>query len=162
MNYTIEKMTGDDVRAVREIDSRSAALPWPLSSYEYEVRHNLAGRATVARSRDGLILGFLMAWLIVDEFHVANIAVDTPFRRLGIGYALMRQGLIAANRDNARQSFLEVRISNRPAIELYEKIGYETVSIRKGYYRDNNEDALNMNLFPAQYQAFIERETQQT
>ena len=44
MNYTIEKMTGDDVRAVREIDSRSAALPWPLSSYEYEVRHNLAGR----------------------------------------------------------------------------------------------------------------------
>ena len=103
-----------------------------------------------------------MAWLIVDEFHVANIAVDIPFRRQGIGYALIRQGLIAANRDNARQSFLEVRISNRPAIGLYEKIGYEAVSIRKGYYRDNNEDALNMNLFPAQYQAFIERETQKT
>ena len=105
MNYTIEKMTGDDVRAVREIDSRSAALPWPLSSYEYEVRHNLAGRATVARSRDGLILGFLIAWLIVDEFHVANIAVDTPFRRLGIGYALMRQGLIAANKGYRCRSF---------------------------------------------------------
>ena len=46
-----------------------------------------------------------MAWLIVDEFHVANIAVDTPFRRLGIGYALMRQGLIAANKGYRCRSF---------------------------------------------------------
>ena len=151
-------MTAADISAVREIDLRSAALPWTLSSYEYEVNHNRAGRSFVARGTDGTIRGFLTGWLIVDEFHIANIAVDPDFRRRGIGYALMRHGLIAARNEKAEQSFLEVRAGNRPAIALYRKIGYETVSIRKGYYRDNNEDALNMNLYPEQYRSFIEKE----
>lgn len=154
----IEAMAREDIEAVRVIDLRSAALPWPLSSYEYEVTMNRAGRSYVARDMHGTILGFLTAWLIIDEFHIANIAVDPDARRLGIGYALMRHGLIEADREKAAQSFLEVRAGNIPAISLYEKIGYETVSIRRGYYRDNNEDALNMNLFPAAYAAFLKRE----
>lgn len=153
----IERMNLADINDVRAIDLRSAALPWPLSSYEYEISMNRAGRSYVARDADATILGFLTAWLILDEFHIANIAVDPNARRRGIGYALMRHGLIEADRENAQQSFLEVRAGNVPAISLYEKIGYETVSIRKGYYRDNNEDALNMNLFPASYAAFLER-----
>lgn len=154
----IERMSPADIEEVHAIDLRSAALPWPLSSYEYEVTMNRAGRSYVARDESGKILGFLTAWLIVDEFHIANIAVDPDARQRGIGYALMRHGLIEADRENAQQSFLEVRAGNVPAIALYKKIGYETVSVRKSYYHDNNEDALNMNLFPASYAAFLERE----
>lgn len=158
MNLRIERMNSADISAVHEIDLRSAALPWPLSSYEYEVNHNQAGRSFVARIAGDKIVGFLTAWLIVDEFHIANIAVDPDMRRLGIGYALMRHGLIAAKKEKASQSFLEVRTGNHAAIALYRKIGYETVSIRKGYYHDNNEDALNMNLYPENYRLFIQRE----
>lgn len=161
MQFQIEPMRSADIAAVRNIDVRSAALPWPVSSYEYEVNHNRAGRSYVARDADGTILGFLTAWLIVDEFHIANIAVDPEKRRMGVGYALMRYGLIAAKKEKAEQSFLEVRAGNYPAIALYRKIGYETVSLRKGYYRDNGEDALNMNLYPETYRNFIEREENQ-
>lgn len=161
MIFQIERMSAADITAVREIDCRSAALPRPLSSYEYEVNHNPAGRSFVARDAEGTVLGFLTAWLIIDEFHIANIAVNPEKRRMGIGYALMRHGLVAAKNEKAEQSFLEVRAGNHPAIALYRKIGYEIVSIRKGYYRDNGEDALNMNLYPENYRLFIEKEEHQ-
>lgn len=153
----IEAMTFEDINAVREIDVRSASLPWPISSYEYEIRANRAGRSYVAKTETGRVVGFLIAWLILDEFHIANIAVDPDFRRRSIGFRLMQHGLSLARSENARESFLEVRAGNIPAIRLYEKIGYRAVSIRKGYYRDNNEDALNMNLYKEDYQLFLEQ-----
>jgi ribosomal-protein-alanine N-acetyltransferase len=88
----------------------------------------------------------IVVWLIVDEAHVATIATDPEYRRQGIGKRLLAYALLHLIRDGARSSFLEVRESNLAAQEMYRKFGYEVTGRRRRYYRDNDEDAILMNL----------------
>lgn len=156
MEIVIRPMTSADIPRVFEIDKASAALYWPERSYHFEVEKNDSSRPLVAVDQDNNILGFIVFWLIIDEAHLANFAVDPGFRRLGIGKALLHHGLKTCYENGARVSFLEVRAGNRPAIELYERSGYHTEGIRRQYYQDNHEDALLMNLDPADYEELME------
>jgi ribosomal-protein-alanine N-acetyltransferase len=104
-------------------------------------------RIWVARSRlGGDALGFLLAWSVADELHVINIATHPDFRRQGVGTALMHYALEQALRDQARLVLLEVRRSNRAAIELYRAHGFSAMGVRRAYYSDNDEDAIEMML----------------
>lgn len=152
MNYLIRPMKSADIPAVFEIDKASAALYWPERSYHFEVEQNESSRPFVAADEDGRILGFIVFWLIIDEAHLANFAVDAGVRCQGIGWALLTHGLRICYEGGARVSFLEVRAGNLPAIHLYEKAGYHTEGVRKQYYQDNHEDALLMNLEPSEYE----------
>lgn len=153
--FSIRPMESGDIPEVFAIDKASAALYWPERSYHFEVETNEASRPFVAVSPDGKILGFIVFWLIIDEAHLANFAVREEARNLGIGRALLTHGLQACYDGGARVSFLEVRAGNRPARHLYETSGYHTESVRKQYYQDNHEDALLMNLDPADYETLI-------
>jgi ribosomal-protein-alanine N-acetyltransferase len=90
----------------------------------------------------------VVAWLFVNEVHIATIATHPDFRRLRIGSRLLAHTLLQALEEGARSSFLEVRESNLAAQELYRKFGYEEAGRRRRYYRDNDEDAILMNLEP--------------
>ena len=79
----------------------------------------------------------------VDAWHVMNIAVDPGFRRRGIATALLER-LFELTDDGGRRGYtLEVRVSNEGAIKLYERLGFTARGIRRGYYTDNREDALD-------------------
>lgn len=145
-NILIRPMRTEDIPAAFAIDKASAVLYWPESSYHFEVERNEASRPLVAVDETGKVLGFIVFWRILDEAHLANFAVDPGYRNAGIGRKLLKEGLRICREEGAEISFLEVRAGNAPAIHLYEAFGYETVSVRKGYYQDNHEDALNMNL----------------
>lgn len=145
MNLTIRKMTVDDVSAVVDLDKKSFSLPWPERSFRFELTDNPASRCWVAE-REGNVVGMIVVWLIVDEAHVATIAIDPEYRRQGIGKRLLAHALRHMIRDGARSSFLEVRESNRAAQEMYRKFGYEVTGRRRRYYRDNDEDAILMSL----------------
>ena len=145
MNLTIRKMTVGDVSAVVDLDKKSFILPWPERSFRFELTDNPASRCWVAE-REGNIVGMIVVWLIVDEAHVATIAIDPEYRRQGIGKRLLAHALRHMIRDGARSSFLEVRESNRAAQEMYRKFGYEVTGRRRRYYRDNDEDAILMSL----------------
>ena len=145
MNLTIRKMTVGDVSAVVDLDKKSFILPWPERSFRFELTDNPASRCWVAE-REGNIVGMIVVWLIVDEAHVATIAIDPEYRRQGIGKRLLAHALRHMIRDGARSSFLEVRESNRVAQEMYRKFGYEVTGRRRRYYRDNDEDAILMSL----------------
>jgi len=82
----------------------------------------------------------------VDEAHVATLATHPEYRRQGIGRRLLAYALRQMMQDGARSSFLEVRASNLAAQEMYQKFGYEATGRRRHYYRDNDEDAILMNL----------------
>jgi ribosomal-protein-alanine N-acetyltransferase len=88
----------------------------------------------------------IVVWLIVEEAHVATIATHPDFRRKGIAKRLLAHALRKLMEQGARSSFLEVRESNRAAQELYRKFGYEETGRRRRYYKDNDEDAILMNL----------------
>jgi ribosomal-protein-alanine N-acetyltransferase len=143
-------MRSDDLDSVMSIDTLSFSLPWPESSYRYELNDNSAADLWVAErssSNGGLqIIGMIVIWLILGEAHIATLAVHPDFRGRGIGSQLLEVGLMGARNNGAREAMLEVRASNHVAQALYEGYGFEVVYRRSRYYRDNNEDALLMNL----------------
>jgi [ribosomal protein S18]-alanine N-acetyltransferase len=145
MNLTIRKMTVEDVPAVVDLDHKSFSLPWPERSFRFELTDNPASRCWVAEL-DGKVVAMIVVWLIVDEAHVATLATDPEYRRQGIGKRLLAYALERLIQDGARSSFLEVRESNLAAQEMYRKFGYEVTGRRRRYYRDNDEDAILMNL----------------
>lgn len=145
MTVRIRKMTVEDIPAVLDLDQKSFSLPWPERSFRFEVNDNPASRCWVAEL-DGNVVGMIVVWLIVDEAHVATIATHPDFRRQGIAKRLLSHALRHMLEEGARSSFLEVRESNLAAQQLYRMFGYEAAGRRRRYYRDNDEDAILMNL----------------
>ncbi len=145
MSVILRKMTMSDVEQVIAIDQISFSLPWPVSSFRYELNENLASRCWVAEL-DGRIAAMLVGWFIVDEIHIATIATHPDFRKQGIGEKLLTHALQSAKTEGAVSSFLEVRENNTAAIAMYQKFGYVESGRREGYYKDNGEDAILMTL----------------
>jgi ribosomal-protein-alanine N-acetyltransferase len=139
------RMTVEDIQAVHEIDMLSFSLPWSERSFRFELTENPVSRGWVAEV-NGQIAAMLVLWFFVDEAHIATIAVHPDFRRQGIGEEILIHALQAAQDEGARRAFLEVRAGNAAAQGMYKKYGFEVTGVRPGYYKDNNEDALLMNL----------------
>ena len=140
----ITRMTKDDVESVVEIEKDVYGKHhWSTSSFYDEMSNNLA-KYYVARTSDGEIVGYAGAWHILDEGHITTLAVKKDYHRNHIGEALMCQIIEDCYKDNVKYLTLEVRVSNEPAIKLYQKYSFQSLGTRKGYYQDNNEDALIM------------------
>ncbi len=90
------------------------------------------------------ILGFAGLWFMVDEAHLANIAVRGTYRHQGIGERLLIAAIEVSIARKTQFITLEVRVSNKIAQSLYRKYGLVEVGLRRGYYMDNKEDAVIM------------------
>jgi ribosomal-protein-alanine N-acetyltransferase len=145
MKLNVRKMTVEDIPTVVELDQKSFSLPWPERSFRFELTDNPASRCWVAEV-DGRIVGMIVVWLIVDEAHVATLATHPDFRRQGIAKKLLSHALRYLIDEGAQSSFLEVRESNIAAQEMYRQFGYQESGRRRRYYKDNDEDAILMNL----------------
>lgn len=151
IDIDIRSMTELDLPQVHEIDLLSFTMPWPESSYRFELFENPASLLWVAETRNPSggrkIVGLLVIWLIMDEAHVASIAVHPDFRGYRIGRRLLAEGLRECIYKQATVATLEVRAGNQEAQKLYQDFGFEVVSMRPRYYVDNNEDALLMTVY---------------
>jgi ribosomal-protein-alanine N-acetyltransferase len=160
--YLLRQMTSADLEQVAEIDSVSFSLPWPKTSFEYELRNPVSRLyviETEGSSGDKRIAGMICIWVIEEEGHIATFAIHPAFRRIGLATRLLGEALLEAAREGVELVYLEVRRSNLAAIHMYEKFGFKTTGIRAGYYSDNHEDALMMtleDLDPTQLQALME------
>ncbi|HSG41783.1 MAG TPA: ribosomal protein S18-alanine N-acetyltransferase [Anaerolineales bacterium] len=141
----IRRMTLDDIPAVVELDRLSFTLPWPERSFRFELTDNPVSRCWIVEL-DGKVVGMIVAWLLVDEAHVATIATHPNHRRQGIARKLLTYALRYMSKEGAVTSFLEVRENNHAAQDMYRKFGYEVVGRRKRYYKDTSEDAILMTL----------------
>jgi ribosomal-protein-alanine N-acetyltransferase len=143
MDVIIRDMKESDLERIIEIEEKSFNPPWSREAFLLELTKNLLAKYIVAEV-DGQVVGYGGIWLIIDEGHVTNIAVDEEYRGKGIGSKIL-EGLIQICRDrNMTAMTLEVRKSNVVAQSLYRKYGFKEYGIRKGYYQDNNEDAIIM------------------
>lgn len=97
----------------------------------------------LAEGPDGIV-GYAAFRTVADESELLRLAVHPDARRRGIGRALVRAGLAASAVRGARRCFLEVRLHNRAAINLYRALGFRDAGRRQGYYRDG-DDALVMS-----------------
>lgn len=116
---------------------------WSRNSFVSEEANNLA-HYYVARSKDGELLGYLGTWMILDEAHVTTLAVNEKFKRNKVAQVLLENFIQDCYENQIKYITLEVRVSNKAAIGLYEKFGFHSLGKRYGYYQDNNEDALIM------------------
>ncbi len=132
-------MTLEDLDQVMTIEQTSFATPWKRSFFEYDICRKEA-QCFVAKEKDRVI-GYVDAWFISDEVHLANIAVDKDFRQQGIASKLLSKIIEIAQQKNCKRVLLEVRVSNVIAQKFYEKFGFKKVYQRRKYYPDG-EDAL--------------------
>ena len=150
--WVVVLMEERDIPQVIGIDRRAFANPWSAESYQYELTENRAAHflVAVAATPGGAaaagverpVAGYAGYWLVVDEAHIATLAVHPDWRRHGLGEQLLVALLHQARGLGAVLATLEVRLGNCAARHLYSKYGFEEVGRRKGYYRDNGEDAL--------------------
>lgn len=92
----------------------------------------------------GLVVGYAGVWRVEDEGHITNVAVLPEYRGKRIASSLLEEMFDICGKNGIVDYTLEVRVSNFPAISLYEKHGFESEGIRPGYYQDNHEDAMIM------------------
>jgi ribosomal-protein-alanine N-acetyltransferase len=136
-------MTLADVEAVGELERLAFPTPWPQEAFVNELTVNRHAKYVVAEDA-GRVIAYCGMWVIIDEAHITNIAVHPGYRGRKIGENLMRLMMNLAVTLGAERMTLEVRPSNTAARNLYNKLGFEEQGIRKGYYSDNNEDAIIM------------------
>ena len=139
----IRRMTIDDVPTVAAIEAATFPTPWSEDAFRKEITDNPVARYLVAE-KDGAVIGFAGAWIILDESHITNIAILAEHRGNGYGRALTAALMQYLSNLGAAYATLEVRKSNVTAQNLYKSLGYVSVGERKRYYEDNGEDALLM------------------
>jgi ribosomal-protein-alanine N-acetyltransferase len=133
----------EDIPFICEIELEAFATPWTAEAFHNELVNNHFAKYMVMELA-GKVIGYGGMWLIVDEAHVTNIAVAAPYRGRKWGERLLIELQRTAAFMGAIRMTLEVRVSNRIAQRLYGKLGFYPVGTRRGYYSDNNEDAIIM------------------
>jgi [ribosomal protein S18]-alanine N-acetyltransferase len=136
----LRKLAYGDLPSVIAIERRSFPTPWSLAMFVLELSKP-SGICLAAEDGEGLI-GYLVCARYDDVWHLMNVAVVPDRRRLGVATELIERLFDEAG-PGARFT-LEVRVSNGPAIAMYQKFGFRSAGRRRRYYHDNGEDALIM------------------
>lgn len=139
-------MTQDDVPQAVEIEKQIFSRPWTTENFLDSLK--LADTIfLVAQKEDSEeILGYCGCYQSFDEGNITNVAVKESARRQGVAQGLVSAVLEEGKRRGICNFFLEVRVSNLPAITLYEKLGFKTAGIRKDFYVAPVENAWVMVL----------------
>jgi ribosomal-protein-alanine N-acetyltransferase len=142
----LRRLMLDDLAEIEEIERSSYPTPWSRSMFAGELAKpsSICLGGFEADEEDSALIGYLIVSRYVDAWHVMNVAVDPDHRGRGVATMLLER-LFEVTADDARRGYtLEVRVSNRKAIDLYERLGFRSRGLRRGYYTDNREDALIM------------------
>lgn len=146
-NIVFREAVSSDIDFIANLETVCFKDPWSRAAIRDEIDKNPMSLYMVAEDTDiKQVIGYAGLWQIFDEGNITNIAVDPKRRREGIGDRLVGE-LVRNSMERGMISFtLEVRVSNSPAISLYERHGFEIAGIRPGYYVDG-EDAYIMWLY---------------
>lgn len=131
------------------LDELSALAAAVFPGQPFSMQEELARpwtRLWIACAEDERPLSFLIGWHVADELHILNVATAEAARRRGFARALLARALEYAALHHLRLMLLEVRRSNAPAIALYKAMGFSISGVRRRYYADNDEDAIEMLL----------------
>jgi ribosomal-protein-alanine N-acetyltransferase len=150
MSLEYRRLEMRDLRAVEEIERDSYPTPWSRSMFAGELAKPSSICLGALDGETGELLGYMIISRYVDAWHVMNLAVTPDRRREGIASGLLERLFELTATDARRGYTLEVRVSNRHAIRLYERAGFRRRGIRRGYYTDNREDAIIMWRDPVQ------------
>jgi [ribosomal protein S18]-alanine N-acetyltransferase len=136
----VRRLAYSDLPAVISIERRSFPAPWSLAMFVLEL--SKPSGICLAATEGNELLGYLVCSRYDRVWHVMNVAVAPERRRQGVASGLISRLLAEAG--DELPFTLEVRVSNREAIAMYEKLGFRSAGVRPRYYQDNGEDAMIM------------------
>jgi ribosomal-protein-alanine N-acetyltransferase len=136
----IREMKREDVPAIAELEKLCFSDPWSENSIASELDNPLS--YWLVAEDNGKIAGYVGSQSVLDAADMMNLAVSPDCRQQGVGQALVNELVQHLQKNNVIALLLEVRVSNAPAISLYEKLGFEQVGRRPKYYHNPREDAL--------------------
>lgn len=141
-NVTLRSATASDIADVAAMERACYTDPWPASSFVTLPANERVCFLVARDAGTNRLLGFAVAWHVMGEGELGNLAVALDARRRGIGRALLEAVTTDALGRGTTQLYLEVRESNAAARHLYAAAGFEEIGRRKQYYRRPVEDAL--------------------
>lgn len=141
LELEIRQLGYADLPAVIAVERRAFPAPWSLAMFVLEL--SKPSSVCLGASEGGELIGYLICSRYHTVWHLMNVAVDVDRRRLGVASALI-ECLFEETAGKGNRYTLEVRVSNREAIAMYESFGFRSAGVRRRYYHDNNEDALIM------------------
>lgn len=136
MDFTFKKMDIQDLEEIKDILLSDFDDFW---SYEV-LREELLSDSSlyIVAKKQNEIIGFAGIKIIIDEADIMNIVVKKSYRNNGIGSLLLENLILISNKKNLNFINLEVDCKNTIAINLYKKFGFEEISLRKNYYKNND------------------------
>ena len=144
MNISVKPAEADDIDAVAAIEAECFSQAWSRQAFaDVLYREDVLLLAAHIGDEEQAV-GYVCMYMAVDEGEITNVAVKSDHRGLGIADALMDDLIRRGEEHGIEKIFLEVRESNKPAIGLYAKKGFEQCGIRKAFYREPTENALVM------------------
>ncbi len=136
----IRQMQIGDVSAIAELEKICFSDPWSENSIASELNNRLS--YWLVAEEDGVVVGYIGSQTVLDAADIMNLAVSPNHRQQGIGQALIQKLVSHLQQSGVIALLLEVRVTNTPAIALYEKMGFVQVGRRPKYYHNPREDAL--------------------
>ena len=143
MEYHIRAMQEQDIPFVSQIENQIFSLPWSEKSFRDAAAN--PDNVYLVCECTGEIAGYCGMWTVMGEGNVTNVAVHPAYRRMGVAEALLKEMEKKANEKDVTIFFLEVRQSNEAAKQLYNKLGYNPIGVRKRFYEKPVEDAIVMS-----------------
>lgn len=137
----IKKAELSDVPQIAEIERVSIPQPWSEAAFTSALADEKA--VTLAAFCGDILCGFITGVYLLDTADIYSVAVSSEYRKKGAGKLLLEE-FFSALPDEVNTVCLEVRESNIPAINLYEKLGFERVGLRKNFYQSPRENAILM------------------
>lgn len=142
VNIEISAMQKQDISAVAQIEKECFSTPWSENALQSELTNE--GAVFLVAKVCGETAGYIGMHIVLDECYIANVAVKKAFRNKSIAKTLLSVAEEKAKEQNCSFISLEVRVSNIPAISLYEKAGFISLGERKNFYSEPKENALIM------------------
>jgi ribosomal-protein-alanine N-acetyltransferase len=142
MDIKIRMLQDSDIEELSRIESESFSMPWSAQDFKKLIDRD--GCIYLVAEKDGHVVGSAGMMDICNEGNIDNVVVAESFRGQGIGRKLMEE-LLRVGEERGIEAFtLEVRVSNAPAIHIYEQLGFTSEGIRPHFYEKPVEDAYIM------------------
>lgn len=141
MKISIRHMSETDVEIIHNLEKEIFADAWSFEMIKDEIENKKLKKPYILQVDDNIV-GYAFTWTIEDEVHLNNFAIQADYRRKGLGLRLIR--FIFEEFKDYRNMFLEVRPSNKNALDFYYKVGFSNYFVRKNYYSDG-ENAIVMH-----------------
>lgn len=138
----IRELEMGDIEAVSIMEAQSFSMPWSAKDFEQLVSDEKS--LYLVAETDGLVVGCCGVTNVCGEGNINNVVVQEACRGQGIAYAMMQELLVCGREMGCTEFTLEVRVSNAPAIHVYQKLGFVSEGIRPRFYEKPVEDAMIM------------------